>query len=50
MGAVPPDLPIRLDATPLGRRLYERYGFVLESSLTRHVRSAGRWTASGSEW
>jgi GNAT superfamily N-acetyltransferase len=40
MGAIPPDLPIRLDATPLGRPLYERYGFVLESSLTRHVRPA----------
>ena len=40
MGAVPPELPIRLDATPLGRPLYERYGFVLESSLTRHVRPA----------
>ncbi len=40
MGAIPPDLPIRLDATPLGRPLYERYGFVLESSLTRLVRSA----------
>ena len=41
MGALPRDLPIRLDATPLGRPLYERYGFVLESSLTRHVRPAG---------
>ena len=40
MGAVPTDLPIRLDATPLGRPLYERYGFELESSLTRHVRPA----------
>jgi GNAT superfamily N-acetyltransferase len=40
MGAMPPELPIRLDATPLGRPLYERYGFVLESSLTRHVRPA----------
>ena len=40
MAAVPPELPIRLDATPLGRPLYERYGFVLESSLTRHVRPA----------
>ena len=40
MGAVPPELPIRLDATPLGRPLYERYGIVLESSLTRHVRPA----------
>jgi GNAT superfamily N-acetyltransferase len=41
IGALPRDLPIRLDATPLGRPLYERYGFVLESSLTRHVRAAG---------
>ena len=41
MGALPRDRPIRLDATPLGRPLYERYGFVLESSLTRHVRPAG---------
>ena len=41
MGAIPRDMPIRLDATPLGRPLYERYGFVLESSLTRHVRPAG---------
>ena len=24
MGAVPPQLPLRLDATPLGRPLYER--------------------------
>jgi hypothetical protein len=40
MGALPRDLPIRLDATPLGRPLYERYQFVLESSLTRHVRPA----------
>lgn len=40
MAALPPELPIRLDATPLGRPLYERYGFVLESSLTRHVRPA----------
>ena len=28
-------LPIRLDATPLGRPLYERHGFVLETPLTR---------------
>jgi len=41
MDAIPRDLPIRLDATPLGRPLYERYGFILESSLTRHVRPAG---------
>jgi hypothetical protein len=43
MGAIPPDLPIRLDATPLGRPLYERYGFVLESSLTRLI----RWADAG---
>ncbi len=41
MGAVPPELPLRLDATPLGRPLYEHYGFELEASLTRHVRPAG---------
>ena len=41
MGAVPPGLPIRLDATPLGRPLYERYGFELETALTRHVRPPG---------
>jgi len=39
MDAVPPDLPIRLDATPLGRPLYQRYGFEDESLLTRHVTS-----------
>jgi GNAT superfamily N-acetyltransferase len=37
MGAVPPDIPIRLDATPLGRPLYQRYGFEDEVMLTRHV-------------
>lgn len=41
MGAIPPQLPIRLDATPLGRPLYERHGFGLDTSLTRHVRPAG---------
>ena len=41
MAAIPPQLPLRLDATPLGRPLYERHGFVLETSLTRHV-PAGR--------
>jgi GNAT superfamily N-acetyltransferase len=41
MAAIPPQVPIRLDATPLGRPLYERHGFVLETSLTRHVRPAG---------
>ncbi len=40
MGAVPSDHPIRLDATPLGRPLYQRYGFEDEAMLTRHVVSA----------
>jgi GNAT superfamily N-acetyltransferase len=39
MGAVPDDLPIRLDATPLGRPLYQRYGFKDETLLTRHTTS-----------
>jgi GNAT superfamily N-acetyltransferase len=39
MGAVPDDLPIRLDATPLGRLLYQRYGFEDETMLTRHTAS-----------
>lgn len=42
MGAVPPDVPIRLDATPLGRPLYQRYGFEDEVMLTRHVAEASR--------
>jgi hypothetical protein len=41
MDAVPSDRPIRLDATPLGRPLYERYGFVDEASLSRHVSQRG---------
>ena len=42
MGAVPPEIPIRLDATPLGRSLYERYGFQDEAELTRHVAEPSR--------
>ena len=42
MGAVPPENPIRLDATPLGRPLYQRYGFEDETQLTRHVAEATR--------
>ena len=42
MGAVPPEIPIRLDATPLGRPLYRHYGFEDESQLTRHVADATR--------
>jgi ribosomal protein S18 acetylase RimI-like enzyme len=37
MDAVPSSLPIRLDATPLGRPLYQRYGFQDEATLSRHV-------------
>jgi GNAT superfamily N-acetyltransferase len=35
--AIPPGRPVRLDATPLGRPLYESYGFVHEMALTRFV-------------
>jgi hypothetical protein len=34
---VPPEIPSRLDATPLGLPLYQRYGFDGEAELTRHV-------------
>jgi hypothetical protein len=37
-GVLPSDRPLRLDATPMGRRLYLRYGFYDEHSLTRYVR------------
>jgi len=37
MGVVPPDRPIRLDATPMGRPLYQACGFEDEVTLTRHV-------------
>ena len=37
MDAVPSHLAIRLDATPLGRPLYRRYGFEDEAALSRHV-------------
>jgi GNAT superfamily N-acetyltransferase len=40
MDAVPPDRPIRLDATPMGRPLYQRYGFEDEVSLTRQIAAA----------
>jgi GNAT superfamily N-acetyltransferase len=40
MGAVPSDHPIRLDATPMGRPLYQRYGFEDEAMLSRHVAEA----------
>jgi GNAT superfamily N-acetyltransferase len=37
MDALPSDRPLRLDATPMGRPLYQRYGFEDEAMLTRHV-------------
>ena len=40
MDAIPRGLPIRLDATPLGRPLYQRYGFKDEAVLSRHVADA----------
>ena len=42
IGAVPPEIPIRLDATPRGRPLYQRYGFEDEVRLTRHVAESSR--------
>jgi GNAT superfamily N-acetyltransferase len=41
MQALPSGNPIRLDATPLGRPLYQRYGFTDESMLTRRIAAAG---------
>jgi ribosomal protein S18 acetylase RimI-like enzyme len=50
MGSVPPNLRIRLDATPLGRPLYQRYGFEDEATLSRHVSDgSNRGGASVSE-
>jgi GNAT superfamily N-acetyltransferase len=40
MDAVPADRPIRLDATPLGRPLYQSHGFEDEAVLNRHVADA----------
>lgn len=39
MAAAPAHLPMRLDATTLGRPLYLQYDFEDESVLSRHVRS-----------
>jgi GNAT superfamily N-acetyltransferase len=46
MMSVPSDRPIRLDATPMGRPLYQRYGFADEALLARHVTDASRPAAS----
>jgi ribosomal protein S18 acetylase RimI-like enzyme len=40
MGAIRAELPIRLDATPLGRPLYQRHGFEEEATLTRYALTA----------
>jgi GNAT superfamily N-acetyltransferase len=41
MNALDPAVPIRLDATPAGRLLYEKYGFQDEARLTRSVARGG---------
>jgi hypothetical protein len=49
MNALPPTLPIRLDATPLGRPLYRRFGFETDAVLSRYVADApapGHFTAA----
>jgi GNAT superfamily N-acetyltransferase len=50
IAAVPSHLRIRLDATPLGRPLYQRYGFADEALLSRHVsEDSDRRAASAAE-
>jgi GNAT superfamily N-acetyltransferase len=41
MQAIPSDRPVRLDATPLGRPLYQSAGFEDEATITRMVRPPG---------
>ena len=50
MDAVPPNRRIRLDATPLGRPLYERYGFEVEATLSRHVSDGAHRGAAPSSY
>ena len=38
--SVPANMPVRLDATPLGQPLYVRYGFEVETTLSRFVNRA----------
>ncbi|MEN3337436.1 MAG: hypothetical protein V7647_1112 [Acidobacteriota bacterium] len=47
LSSLPSDRPVRLDATPAGRALYERYGFEDESRLTRFVIPAAPLTSPG---
>jgi GNAT superfamily N-acetyltransferase len=47
MDSLPPELPIRLDATPLGRPLYQKSGFHDEVALTRYVAGADRGRLDG---
>jgi GNAT superfamily N-acetyltransferase len=37
IASVPANIPVRLDATPRGRHLYDRYGFEVETTLRRFV-------------
>jgi GNAT superfamily N-acetyltransferase len=50
MDAVPAGLPIRLDATPMGRPLYQRYGFADEAMLMRHVATVANRGAALSDF
>ncbi|MBI3264396.1 MAG: GNAT family N-acetyltransferase [Acidobacteria bacterium] len=49
MGAVPPSRPIRLDATSLGRPLYEKCGFEDEATLSRLIANRSSAGTSVSE-
>ena len=40
VAAIPPDRPVRLDATPMGRPLYRSFGFEDEEPLSRLVSDA----------
>ena len=46
VAAIPAGRPVRLDATPMGRPLYESFGFEDEAQLNRHVSDAGSRTGA----
>jgi len=46
VGAIPPDRPVRLDATPMGRPLYRSFGFEDEEPLSRLVSDAANRRAT----